>query len=91
MQQLKLSTKELKEIGFKECNVDADKMNLAKNYFKLETINGYFYYNPEQDKYAWYHKTIISDVSNDVHLDITNKPELFVLLRCFNTKFNIIF
>ena len=91
MNQLKLTDRELDGIGFKECKSEADEMNPAKTYFKIKTINGYFYYNQKQDTYTWYHKTIISKVSNDVHLDITKKPELFVLLRCFKAEFNLVF
>lgn len=91
MNQLKLTDKELIGIGFKECKSEADKMNEAKTYFKLETINGYFYYNPKQKRYTWYHKTIIGNLNNDIHLDISKRPELFVLLRCFNAKFNLVF
>ncbi len=91
MSQLKLSNKELLGIGFKECKSDADEMNTAKTYFKIKTINGYFYYNTTEQKYTWYHKTIIGEVANDVLLDITKKPELFVLLRCFNADFNLVF
>jgi len=91
MNQLKLTKSELLEIGFKKCKSEGDEMNPAKTYFKLETINGYFYYNPKQDKSTWYHKTILGDVSNHVHLDITKKPELFVLLNCFKAEFNLVF
>jgi hypothetical protein len=91
MKQLKLSKKELLKIGFKEFTVKADEMNVSKTYFKIETINGYFYYNPEQPIYCWYHKTIIGQTANDVHLDITKKSELFVLLSCFKVEFNLVF
>ena len=91
MNQLKLTDKELDGIGFKECKSEADKMNPAKTYFKIEILNGYFYYNPKEDLYTWYHKTIIGEVANDVHLDITKKPELFILLACFKAEFNIVF
>ena len=91
MRQLQLTKSELLEIGFKKCKSEGNEMNPAKTYFKLETINGYFYYNPKQDKYTWYHKTILGDVSNHVHLDITKKPELFVLLNCFRAYFNLVF
>jgi hypothetical protein len=91
MSQLKISNSELIAIGFKECKSEADEMNPAKTYFKIETLNGYFYCNPKESKYTWYHKTIIGETSNHINLDITEKPELFVLLQCYKAKFNLIF
>ena len=91
MEQLKLNTKELKKIGFKEYKSKGDEMNLAKTYFKIKTLNGYFYYNTKETKCTWYHKTIIGETSNHINLDITKKPELFVLLRCFKVEFNLVF
>ena len=90
-EQLKLTNTELDKIGFKECKSEADEMNPAKTYFKIETINGYFYYNPNESIYTWYHKTIIGDSHNDVHLDIQRRPELFVLLDCFKCDFKLLF
>ena len=90
MKQLKLSNKELLEIGFKEYESQADEMNTVKIYFKIKTINGYFYYNPKENKYTWYHRTIIGNTSNDVHLNINKKPELLLLLSCFNVEFNTV-
>lgn len=89
MKQLKLTEKELTDIGFEKCTSKADRMNPPKTYFKLKTINGYFYYNPMEDVYTWYHKTVLGNNSNSVHLDITFKPELFVLLKCFRVKCNL--
>lgn len=91
MKQLNLTKKELKNIGFKEYKGKGDETNTARTYFKIETINGYFYYNPEEIEYKWYHKTIIGDIANSVHLDIRNTIELYVTLQCFKVKFNLIF
>jgi ssDNA-specific exonuclease RecJ len=91
MKQLKLTNQELKSIGFKKCQSEADEMNFSSFYFKVKTINGYFYYNPTQEVYTWYHKTIIGDTANDVHLDVTKKAELFVLLQCFKAEFKLVF
>lgn len=88
MSQLKLSNKELLEIGFKECKSEADEMNPSKTYFKIDTLNGYFYYNPKEDIYTWYHRTVIGEFTNDVNLDINVKSELFVLLSCYKADFN---
>jgi len=91
MRQLKLTNKELLEIGFKKNKSISDEMNEERVFFNIPTLNGHFYYNQNENKYTWYHKTIIGEVANDVHLDISKKPELFTLLSCFNVKFNLIF
>ena len=91
MSQLKLTNSQLCEIGFIKCLSKGDKMNADKSYFKIDTINGYFYYNPDEEVYKWYHKTIIRKKSNHVNLDISKKEELFILLSCFKSKFNLIF
>ena len=90
MEQLKLTNKELESIKFKAYIIEGDEMNLDRECFKIETLNGYFYYNPHELVYTWYHKTVIGDVSNHVHLDITKKAELFVLLQCFRADFKLI-
>lgn len=89
--QLKLTENELLEIGFEKCKSIADELNEEKILFKIPTINGYFYYNQDKSIYIWYHKTIIGDVSNNVHLNIHSKAELYVLLNCFNCNFELIF
>ena len=91
MKQLKLKNSELFKIGFKKIKTAGDELNPCRIIFKIETLNGYFYCNPEEDCYVWYHKTVIGDFSNDIHLDVTSKPELFVTLRCFRAKFNLVF
>lgn len=90
MNQLKLKNSELLKIGFEKYKTNSDELNPSRNCFKIETLNGYFYYNPDEKDYVWYHKTIIGDVSNYVHLDITERPELFVLLSCFRAKYNLV-
>lgn len=89
MNQLKLKQKELLAIGFEEAKSVGDEMNKARTYFKINTANGCFYYNPKEDIYTWYHATI-GKHGNDVHLDITKRAELFVLLACFKCKFNLV-
>tara|TARA_R110000782_G_C14535932_1_gene383093 strand:- start:31 stop:306 length:276 start_codon:yes stop_codon:yes gene_type:complete len=91
MEQLKLTNQELKSIGFEKCQSEADEMNPSSTYFKVKTINGYFYYNPKQEIYTWYHKTIIGDTANDVQLDVNRKAELFVLLQSFKAEFKLSF
>lgn len=89
MEQLKLTKKELKIIGFKKCKSKGDEMNSPVIFYKIETINGYFYYNPKQDKYTWYHKTVIGDIANEVHLSITQIPVLISILSSFKVKLKI--
>lgn len=91
MKQLKLTEQELKSIGFERCDIEADEISPARTYFKIKTMNGYFYYNYAHEEYNWYHKTIIGDTANYVHLDVNKKPELFVLLKCFRAEFNLVF
>ena len=89
MKQLQLTENELLEIGFKKRVSKANKMNPSKAFFKIPTVNGCFYFNPNKKVYVWYHKTVIGNTSNYIHLDITSKPELFTLLSCFKVKFNL--
>tara|TARA_R110000822_G_scaffold74863_1_gene179825 strand:- start:14597 stop:14872 length:276 start_codon:yes stop_codon:yes gene_type:complete len=91
MEQLDLKSNELDSIGFERMICKSDEMNPARDIFKINTINGYFYYNPSQDVYKWYHKTIIGETANDVHLDITKKAELFVILQSFKCEFSLMF
>lgn len=86
MNQLQLTKKELKLIGFKKYKTKGDKRNPQRISFKINTTNGYFYYTPELC--VWYHKTFIGDKSNHIHLNIQKKPELFLLLSCFNAEIN---
>lgn len=80
MEQLQLTKKQLKEIGFKKHGL----------MFKIETINGWFSYGIDT-KYRWYHTTKIGDNSfNHVHLDIRTPKDLFTILHCFGARHNII-
>lgn len=90
MKQLELTIEELKSIGFKKCISKGDVLNTARTYFKIKTFNGYFYYNPNEEIYKWYYKTIIDKLANDIHLDITQRPELFSILRAFKTNYKIV-
>jgi hypothetical protein len=90
MEQLKLTKEELKSIGFEKCISEADELNTETTYYKIKTMNGYFYYNPYEKVYTWYHKTIIGDFANDVHLDITQRPVLFSILQAFKANFEIV-
>ena len=90
MSQLKLTKQKLIKIGFEECFSISDKLNKSRQYFKINTLNGYFYFNPKADTYVWYHNTIIGNSSNHLHLSITNKPELFLLLSIFKVDYTIV-
>jgi hypothetical protein len=88
MKQLKLTRQELDQIGFYKAMSIGDEMNPSREYYKIDTLNGFFYYNPDESENVWYHQTIIGDRSNHVHLNIHKKPQLFTLLQCFRVKIN---
>ena len=90
MLQLQLQKEELLKIGFKECTTEADEMNSTITYFSIKTLNGCFYYNPNQPVYTWYHKTIIGEVSNGVNLDINNLPQLYSVLSAFKVNYTLV-
>ena len=85
--QLRLTGQQLENIGFVK-SVFKDQAEQDRIIYKIETINGYFYYNPNEDIYKWYISTIIGSGANDIHLDITNIEELFTILTCFRTPFH---
>lgn len=87
MIQLKLTRKQLLRIGFTKKTYPADEMNSKQTTYEIETINGCFYYNITNDKYRWYHKTIIGNHSNHIHLNIKKLPELFMVLACFQVNY----
>tara|TARA_R110000787_G_scaffold71230_1_gene158510 strand:+ start:274 stop:549 length:276 start_codon:yes stop_codon:yes gene_type:complete len=90
MKQLELTNDELVSIGFELCISKGDEMNTPREFFKIETLNSYFYYNPNQEIHKWYHKTIIGDNANNINLDITQRPVLFSILSAFKADFNIV-
>ena len=87
--QLQLTVKELEDIGFKVIKYNGDEMNVSRKYYKIKTLNGYFYYNPNESVYTWYHKTVIGEVQNDYHLDIQSETELLIVLSAFKVKLEI--
>lgn len=90
MEQLKLTKKELRKIGFtKKIYPGDDYSPIERITYEIETINGCFYYNMDDDKYRWYHKTIFEERSNHIHLNIERLPELFMVLSCFKVKYNL--
>jgi hypothetical protein len=90
MTQLRLSTPQLRSIGFKRKVIAADKMNTRKTIYEIPCINSRFYYNCEDGLYRWYYQTTISGHSNHVHLNIKTAPELFMILSAFRVEFNLI-
>ena len=95
MKQLKLSEKNLLKIGFVKKEYEAIEQaveeygSVAKETYQIPTINGFFIYNCNEEKYVWYHKTIINNGANFALLDITHKATLFTLLSAFRVKFKI--
>ena len=90
MEQLNLTPEELKKIGFNPLKIDGDEMNKPKTIYKIDFINGYIYCNPDEKVYKWYHKTILGDAANYIHLDITNRPILYTLLSCLNINYELV-
>lgn len=92
MKQLKLSKENIISIGFTERHHPASEheFSVEKTTYQIPTINGYFYFNPNEKKYVWYHKTIVGEMSNHINLDITNVPTLYIVLSAFKVKFNMI-
>lgn len=92
MKQLKLSKENILAIGFKEKHHPASEheFSVEKTTYQIKTINGYFYFNPDQSTYVWYHKTIVGEMSNHINLDITDVPTLYSVLSAFRVKFNLI-
>ena len=88
--QLQIPIEELLAIGFQKQTSVADELNPERSYYEIRCFNGCFYCNPDYEKYKWYQKIVIDKYSNDINLNITSKPELFLLLNCFNVKFNLI-
>jgi hypothetical protein len=87
MTQLQLTPNELELIGFVRKVYPADELNSEKKVFEIPCVNGCFYYNPGEMKYKWYHKTVIGEFSNHIHLNIHSKEELYIILGCFKVSF----
>lgn len=90
MAQLILTEQELTDIGFVKKEYPGDELNSKSEVFEIPVINGCIYYNPKVRANSWYLKTVIGKFSNHIHLDISKAPELFVVLSCFKTKFNLL-
>lgn len=88
--QLKLPIEELLAIGFKKQTTIEDELNPARDYYEILCVNGCFYCNPNEEQYRWYQKIVIGKYSNDIHLNIEELPELYMILQCFRVPFNVI-
>lgn len=88
--QLELKPKQLKKIGFVKKDHEGDELNSPKTTYEIETKNGYFYYNPDEEEGRWYHTAIVGEHASDICLDIERLPELFMVLACFRVKFNLV-
>lgn len=84
--QLKLDRKDLLQIGF--VPVTKSFNGKRRRYWQIDCINSCFSYNPREDKYSWYYTTLIGDVSNHVHMDITTVVQLLLVLQSFKVKYN---
>lgn len=87
MEQLQLSIKELKKIGFtKEIIPATDEFNPEKAIYTIECLNGIFYCDPGQAVNRWYQRVDIGAGRNHINLDITMAPQLFTILRAFKVN-----
>lgn len=81
MEQLSLTNKQLKAIGF------VYNRNLKR--FTIPVVNGFFYYNPKEKTNKWYLMVTVNWCSDHILLDITSGPHLYSLLQMFRVKFTI--
>lgn len=88
--QLKLSEKQLLEIGFKrKIFVDKEYKTKAVTFNLKGKTNDEIYYNPDEKIYLWYYKTTLGDSANHINLDITDEANLFMILQVFGFKYKI--
>lgn len=80
MKQLKLTAAELEQLGFTHKEIE------GKKFFELPGINSSFIYNPDEIEYVWYHKTVIGEAANWLHLDISQSITLIALLTAFKLR-----
>ena len=77
--QLRLTFKELRSIGFTKTK--------DRWVYKIKTELGYISYNIRDDYYI--HHAIWNDTEIQTVLNITNKPQLYMVLNAFFCKFTI--
>ena len=83
MKQLHLTENKITGLGFKKYVIG------GLLSYRIDTINGWFYYNPAEERYVWYHCTQIEDGYNHIHLNIQTKDELKTCLKVFDAKTKI--
>jgi hypothetical protein len=92
--QLELTKEQLERIGFKENYSPADRIDgapvTARTWHSIPVVNAEFIYNVDYAPYKWYFRSEVGDGYNWNWLDIGKAPELFVLLMCFQAKYNLI-
>lgn len=88
--QLELSQHELEAIGFIGHYSPADKDNVARVFYSIPVLNGEFYYNVDNAPYKWYFRNNNGEGYNYNWLNIQKLPELYILLSCFNAKYNLV-
>lgn len=88
--QLKLQHDTLISIGFDKKTTVADEDNPSRDFYEIPCVNGFFYYNPNEEQYKWYQKVVIGDYSNHILLNIEELEELYIILQCFRVNFNLI-
>ena len=83
---------DLKKLGFYkyvETNKDEETGEVTKRIsYRIDGINSFFRFLPNESVYKWYYVTVIGDGYNYVHLDIDNIPELMTCLQVFKIKNN---
>jgi hypothetical protein len=93
-QQLELTKEQLELIGFKENHSPADTVDgtpiAARTWFSMPILNAEFIYNVGHAPYKWYYRSRVGEGSNSNWLDIGKPAELYVLLMCFQAKYNLV-
>lgn len=87
---LKLTEKQLVEIGFKKKVYPGNGYIKTKSItYEIKFINGYFYYyyNINDKQHRWYQKTVIGKATKFTSLSLKNLSDLFSLLDYFQVSY----
>lgn len=93
MEQLQLTHKQFKFIGFSRENMKKkDFRGKDKNeiVYSVPVINGCIYCNYSEPVNKWYLKVEIGEVANYMLLDITNLSQLQLILSTFRVEYNLL-
>lgn len=93
MEQLQLTHKQFKIIGFTRENVkkkDFRGDNKNEIVYSIPVINGCIYCNYSEPINKWYLKVTIGEVANYMLLDITNLPQLQLVLSTFRVNYTLL-